>query len=114
MIDAPVPLILDLWSLGHSASDVARRTGIKRKRVTVIVAQARAAGDPRAVLHCSATGRPYGRAGWMENPPLEERVPAKRAMVCSRGHFKTRFSIAKNSQCLRCKRLLDKKRSRSK
>jgi hypothetical protein len=62
--DLPVSLILDLWSLGHSASDVAERVGCHRKQVSRIVAQARSIRDPRAVLHKEpGNNRLIGRAG---------------------------------------------------
>jgi hypothetical protein len=32
-IPKPVPLILDLWSLGHSASDIAARVDRKNGRL---------------------------------------------------------------------------------
>jgi hypothetical protein len=64
-IPKPVPLILDLWSLGHSASDIAARVGLPNgKHVTRIVHDARLIGDPRAVLHMHPrTERLIGRPG---------------------------------------------------
>src|SRR5258706_4875011 len=64
-IPKPVPLILDLWSLGHSASDIAARVGLPNgKHVTRIVHDARLIGDPRAVLHKHPrTERLIGRPG---------------------------------------------------
>jgi hypothetical protein len=81
----PVPLILDLWSLGHSASDIAERVGLPNgKHVTRIIADARSIGDPRAVLHKHPSndrliGRP-GRSGTIARKRVKigglEVVPA--------------------------------------
>lgn len=72
----PVMGVLDLWSLGHTASQIAKMLGLpSHKLVTKIVAQAREIGDPRAVIHAYPDGRPVGRS-----PKLrafsEETVPA--------------------------------------
>jgi hypothetical protein len=61
----PVPLILDLWSLGHSASQIAEMVGLPNHRqVTRIIRDARSIGDKRAVLHKYSHGdRLIGRPG---------------------------------------------------
>jgi hypothetical protein len=74
---APIPLVLDLWSLGHSASQIAEMLGFPNGRqVTKIVAKARSIGDRRAVLHVAANNRLIGRPGRMNPPPLANVVPA--------------------------------------
>lgn len=58
----PVPLVLDLYSLGHSAKDVAEKLGLPNGRhVARIVAHARSIADPRAVYHVDRTGRLLGK-----------------------------------------------------
>lgn len=62
MNGTPIPLVLDLWSLGHSAGQIAKMVGLpNRKRVERIVANARKIGDPRAVRHAIGT-RILGKA----------------------------------------------------
>lgn len=52
----PIPLILDLWSLGHSANHIADAVGLpNHKHVARIVEHARAIGDVRAVYHAHGT-----------------------------------------------------------
>lgn len=61
MKNAPIPLVMDLWSLGHSAEDIADKIGFPdRRHVQRIIAHARSIGDPRAVFHVEA-GRLLGR-----------------------------------------------------
>lgn len=61
MKSAPIPLVLDLWSLGHGGADIAARLGFPDFRhVTRIVAQARQIRDKRTVLHCYPCGRVTG------------------------------------------------------
>lgn len=61
MKNAPIPLVLDLWSLGHIAADIAEKCGLPNaKHVTRIVDNARRLRDPRSVLHCYPTGRVVG------------------------------------------------------
>jgi hypothetical protein len=59
----PVPAVLDLWCLGHSAGWIGAALDLHPKKVTKIVAQARRVGDQRAVLHADKNGRLIGRAG---------------------------------------------------
>jgi hypothetical protein len=102
MADSPVPLILDLWSLGHSAGDIAKRLAIAsgHKGVTRIVAQARSIGDKRAVLHCGANGRLLGRPGRtgrkvskyghkVAGKEVAELLQKPTIPVCKRGHERT-------------------------
>ena len=56
MKDAPIPITLDLWALGHSAEQIAEALGYPNgKHVTRIVEKARSLGDPRAVYHAQGT-----------------------------------------------------------
>lgn len=58
----PIPLVLDLWALGHSQKQIAEMVGLpNRKHVERIVANARKIGDPRAVRHAIGT-RILGKA----------------------------------------------------
>lgn len=126
MTDAPILLVLTLWSLGHSASDVAARTGLpSHKAVTRVVAQGRMIHDPRAVLHCGANGRLLGRPGRdgttirrgaktvgrrevvmliSKAAPKPEPKSRKKA-ICSRGHARAPDNVGANGGCLACKRL---------
>jgi hypothetical protein len=106
----PLPVIpaLDLWSLGHSASQVSEMLGMPRKEVTKIVGRARSIGDKRAVLHVASSGRLIGRPGRMQIPPVAIPVPAlpqKRAAQCARGHERTPESVNGSRQCRECERL---------
>ena len=113
----PLPVIpsLDLWSLGHSASQVAEMLGMPRKKVTEIVMQARSIGDPRAVLHVASNGRLIGRPGRMQIPPVAIPVPAlpqaKQAM-CARGHERTPENVNASRQCRQCERLRSVRRGK--
>lgn len=56
MKDAPIPLTLDLWALGHSAKQIAEALGYPNsKHVTRIVENARSIGDLRACYHAHGT-----------------------------------------------------------
>lgn len=102
MKDAPIIPTLDLWSLGHSAREIAEMLGFPdHKHVTRIVERARSIGDRRAVLHASTSGRLIGRAGHMRQPPLANVVPALRALTCKRGHPRTRKNL-KGGRCREC------------
>lgn len=93
-----VPAILDLWSLGHSAADIAEKLGIKARAIHMIAEQAREIGDPRAVVHLGRNGRPLGR------PLLEgysEAVPAVRKRFCVHGHLRDPDLV----HCKDCNRL---------
>lgn len=101
--NVPVPAILTLWSLGHSATDIAKRLGIRKSRtVSLIVEQARDIGDPRAVLHVGKNGRPVGRPNKALDPGVEV-VPAIPASKCCRGHLKTADSIDRQGNCRKCR-----------
>ena len=108
MKHVPIPLVLDLWALGHSASDVARKVGLPNHRhVARIVERARSINDPRAVLHAAKNGRLIGRPGRMAAPPLVEIVPSSRALACHAGHPQTAENIGSQGNCLECGRIRD-------
>lgn len=104
MSTAPVPAILTLWSLGHSATDIAKRLGTKARTVSLIVEQARDIGDPRAVLHLGKNGRPIGRPNQGIDPADVEMVPAVLASKCCRGHLRTADNIDCSGNCRKCQR----------
>lgn len=126
MTDAPIPLVLDLWSLGHSAGDIAARTGVSRKSVTLIVHQARRIGDPRAtVLHCYEEGRLAGRPGrdgtkirrgakTVKGKAVVMLVPKQKKpkkprqvwgkATCVRGHERVPANLGAQGHCLQCRR----------
>jgi hypothetical protein len=71
-------LVLRLWKLGYSASNIRylllRHYGIAvgRNFVTIIVARARKRGDVRAIIHRDRSGKVAGRSRpWLD--PLNER-----------------------------------------
>ena len=67
----PVPLVIQLWSLGHSAKAVAEMVGLPNGRhVARIIAHARSIDDPRAVFHVDRRGRLLGKG----IPPSERKV----------------------------------------
>lgn len=112
----PIPLILDLWSLGHSAGDIAKRLDVPggHKGVTRIIKHAREIGDKRAVLHCCANGRLAGRPGrdgtrlrrgakGVKRKEVVMLIP-KRAPICRRGHEKT------ERVCRVCQKMTDRLR----
>lgn len=102
---APIPLTLDLWALGHSASDIAAKLGFPNHRhVTRIVAHARKIGDKRAVLHVAAGGRLIGRPGRMGRPPVAIPVPALGKPLCSAAHPRTPDNLSDFGHCLTCAR----------
>jgi hypothetical protein len=113
MTDAPVPLVLDLWALGHSASQIAQMVGLpSHKVVSRIVAQARAIGDPRAVFHCGENGRLLGRPGrtGLTASKRGHRAAGKEVVTrlptpCKRGHGRT-----ESGPCMTCKRFSDRLR----
>lgn len=108
MKHVPIPLVLDLWALGHSASDVARKVGLpNHKHVTRIVERARSINDPRAVLHAAKNGRLIGRPGRMAAPPFAEIVPSSRALACRIGHPQTAKNVGAQGKCLECNRIRD-------
>lgn len=109
MRQEPVVAILNLWSLGHSASDIAEKLGtVTAKRVTLIVGEARSIGDPRAVLHMAKNGRLLGRPGRMAHPPKAERVPSVRALACRVGHRQIRKNLDTRGYCRLCQRIVNR------
>lgn len=114
MKDVPIPLVLDLWSLGHSAGDIAERLGLPNHRhVSRIVQLARAIGDKRAVLHHAKDGRLIGRPGRTgkrvrKNAKSIGGVEATLLIgrtMCRRGHTRTPDNIGSDWHCLACQRL---------
>ncbi len=113
MKDAPIPLALQLWSLGHSQADIAAKLGFpNRKPVERIVANARAIGDPRAVYHVVGdrilgkalpAKERYIRAGQAayRGFPLVERVLKP---TCPRGHARVPDNLDVGGHCLICER----------
>lgn len=115
MKDAPIPAVLTLWSLGHSASNIAERLGFpNHKHVTRIIEHARSIRDPRAVLHAASNGRLIGRPGRMKTLPPSVVVPAIGKPFCVNGHARTPENVTSQHQCRACKRIqyaaYDKKR----
>jgi hypothetical protein len=118
--DAPIPLVLQLWSIGHSASQIAEMVGLpSHKAVTRIIAQAREIGDPRAILHCGANGRLLGRPGRtgrkaskyghkVAGKEVVTLLPKPTIPVCRRGHERT-----ERGECKTCKRMTDRLRYRA-
>lgn len=130
-MNAPIPLVLDLWALGHSAAEVAEMVGFpNHKYVTRIITKARSIGDKRAVLHVSSTGRPIGRPGRMARPPVaiavpsiaalrltapkkkQQRRPRTRKRFCKRGHPRNAKTVDKNWSCKMCDALRYRRRQR--
>jgi hypothetical protein len=129
MKNAPILTVLDLWSLGHSAAEVADMLGFPNgKHVTRIVEKARSIGDKRAVLHVSSTGRMLGRPGRMARPPVAIAVPSitalrltapkprkvprprTRKLFCKRGHPRNAKTIDSNWGCRLCDTLRHRER----
>lgn len=111
MKNAPIPLVLDLWSLGHTAAVVAVMAGLpNHKHVTRIVKHARDIGDKRAVLHVAGNGRLIGRAGRMERPPVAIPVPALTKPLCIAGHARTPDNVDGAGHCFECNRARDRLR----
>lgn len=104
----PVPLILNLWSLGHGAGDVSRRLGVHRRAVEKIVHQARQVGDPRAAVHVGRNGQPIGRPDLgltlLALDPEVELVPFIPAQHCKHGHLKTPENVDRYGNCRVCRR----------
>lgn len=109
MRDAPIIPALDLWSLGHSASQVAEMLGFpNHKHVTRIVEHARSIGDKRATLHVASNGRLIGRPGRMAIPPVAIPVPAlpqTKQEACKRGHARTAESVDPQRRCRECRKI---------
>lgn len=62
-----IPLVLDLWSLGHSAHHIAKHCGLpNHKYVARIIDHARELRDPRAVWHMDEHRRLVGKIPWRE------------------------------------------------
>jgi hypothetical protein len=113
----PIPLVLDMWSLGHSAGDIAKRLAIPggHKGVTRIVEHARELGDKRAVLHCGASGRLLGRPGrdgtkirrgakTVHGKEVAMLIPKPPPAVCKYGH--DRRGTKSGQRCRECHRLV--------
>lgn len=108
MKNAPIPLTLELWACGFSASQIAEKLGYpNHKHVARIVERARSINDPRAVLHAAKNGRLIGRPGRMASPPFAEIVPSSRALACRIGHPQTAKNVGAQGKCLECNRIRD-------
>lgn len=116
-----VPLVLDLWAYGCSATAIAYVLGLSSaKVVTRIVAQARLIGDPRAVVHWFQDGRPAGRPGRIrilaQVPGIKSAHLVKNTTLCHRGHRRTKRSTRMRSngklECRICDRLRKQEKQR--
>jgi len=103
----PVTALLTLWSLGHSAGQVAGMLGITRGAVYRTVEKARTIGDKRAVLHYGRNGQPIGNPISMALAafPEIEVVPAIPKLKCVRGHLRTAETVTKLGLCRECARI---------
>lgn len=95
---APVPLLLDLWATGLSASNIAGKLGVPARSVSLVVEQARDIGDPRAVHHLGRNARPLGRPTALD----AEAVPAIGKVRCKYGHLRTPENVDAHSNCRKC------------
>lgn len=108
MSRAPVPLVLQLWSLGHSGSDIGRRLGVSRRTISMIIEQARDIGDRRSVVHLGKNGQPLGRArSILLDFPDIELVPAIPVSHCRRGHPRNAKTVDGKSNCRLCRQIRD-------
>lgn len=127
MKGAPIPATLDLWSLGHSAGEVARMLDFpNHKHVARIVEHARSIRDPRAVLHAATNGRLIGRPGHQPMLAAVEVVPSIVALrrsvpkkngrpiqeFCKAGHPRTAENVTPARQCRLCRAIQNKARVR--
>ena len=111
MKGAPIPLVLDLWALGHSQGQIAAMVGFpNRRHVERIISHARTIGDPRAVRH--ATGdRVLGKRITDRVPRAKKRidgfvvVPALGKPLCLRGHARTPENL-RGDRCRICENAL--------
>lgn len=116
-----VPLVLDLWAYGCSASAIAHVLGLSSaKVVTRIVQQARLIGDPRAAVHWFQDGRPAGRPGRIRTlaqvPGIKSVQLVKNRTLCHRGHRRTKRSTRMRSngklECRICDRIRKREKQR--
>lgn len=113
MRDAPIPLVLDLWALGHSQGQIATMVGLpNRRHVERIVAKARLIRDPRAVRHATGS-RILGKAIPREKRLLARRqraldgveiVPIIYKATCIHGHPRL-ANVDRQHHCLTCRRM---------
>lgn len=113
MKDAPIPPVLDLWSLGHSATDICAKLGFpNRRHVERIIERARSIRDPRAVYHVAGdrilgTGIPKSKRylrGFQteyDGVLLVERILKR---VCPRGHMRLPQNVDAQGHCIQCER----------
>ena len=109
----PVPLIIDLWSLGNSQGQIAEMLGLSsRKVVERIVAKARLIGDKRAVRHATGS-RILGKGIPREKRLLARKkrvldgievVPAIHKATCVNGHPRL-ANVTPYGSCLTCRRM---------
>ncbi len=110
-MNTPVPLVLDLWSLGHTSGQIAAQLGLPdRWHVVRIIEHARDIGDPRAAVHVGKNGKAIGHPRWavgvLANAPETELVPAIGKAHCKHGHPRTPENVDARSNCRACKRIV--------
>ena len=113
MTDAPVLLVLNLWSLGHSQGQIAAMVGLSsRKVVERIVAKARSIGDRRAVRHATGS-RILGKSIPHTKRLLARKqraldgieiVPIIHKALCVHGHPRLN-NVDRQHHCLTCQRM---------
>lgn len=111
----PIPLILDLWAYGCSASAIAGVLGLKNaKHVTRVIDHARSIGDPRAVVHAFKDGRSAGRQARAEalKPAFRAVVLIQNRYICRNGHRLTKANSRLRSNGMRSCRVCIRKNSR--
>lgn len=103
----PIPLILDLWAYGCSASAIASVLGLPNaKTVTRVIDHARSIGDPRAVVHTFKDGRAAGHQARAEAmKPRFQAVPlVVNQYTCRNGHRLTKGqSRSRSNGMLSCR-----------
>jgi len=110
MRDAPIPLIMNLWALGHSQGQIATMVGASsRKVIERIIAKARSIGDRRAVRHANGS-RVLGKAIPREKRLLGRKkrvldgievVPIIHKATCIHGHPRL-GNVDRGGHCLTC------------
>lgn len=98
----PVPLILNLWSLGHTARDIAERVGLPdADHVYRVIDHARDIGDPRAVLHKTVNGKMLGNGELLAGLVGEFEVVAIVSASAQRSHCRHGHEYTRENTYLR-------------